>query len=46
MEKSLLEYKGDIPEIITKEVPQEEVQGQSSAHSRSLLSIAIKSALY
>jgi hypothetical protein len=35
-EKPLPEYEEDIPEIITKEVSQEGVQGQSSTHGLSL----------
>jgi hypothetical protein len=45
-EKPLLECEGDIPEIVTKEVAQEGVQGQSSAHGRSLPSIGSESALH
>ena len=45
-EKPLPECEEDIPEIVAKEVPQEGVQGQSSAHGRSLLSIGSESALH
>ena len=45
-EKALPEYHGDIPEIATKEVPREGVQGQSSAHGCSMLSIDSESALH
>lgn len=38
--------EGDILEIVAKEVPQEGVQGQSSAHSRSIPSIGSESAPY
>ena len=45
-EKPLPEYEGDIPEIVAKEVPREGVQGQSSAHGRSMLSIDSELALH
>ena len=45
-EKPLPECEGDIPEIVTEEVAQEGVQGQSSAHGRSLPSIGSESALH
>ena len=45
-EKPLPECEGDIPEIVAEEVPQEGVQGQSSAHGRSLPSIGSESALH
>ena len=45
-EKPLPECEEDIPEIVAEEVPQEGVQGQSSAHGRSLLSIGSESALH
>jgi hypothetical protein len=45
-EKPLPECEEDIPEIVAEEVPQEGVQGQSSAGGRSLPSIGGESALY
>jgi hypothetical protein len=39
-EKPLPECEEDILEIVAKEVPQEGVQGQSSAHDCSLLTAA------
>ncbi len=45
-EKPLPECEEDIPEIVAEEGPQEGVQGQSSAHGRSLLSIGSESALH
>jgi hypothetical protein len=45
-EKLLRECEGDIPEIIAEEVPQERVQGQSSANDRSMPSMGSESALH
>jgi hypothetical protein len=45
-EKPLPECEEGIPEIVTEEVPQEGVQGRSSAHGRSLPSIGRQPALH
>lgn len=45
-EKPLPECEGSIPEIVAKEFSQEGVQGQSSAHGRSLPSIGSELALH
>lgn len=46
IEKPLLKYEGDLSEIAVKELPQEGVQGQSSAYGHSVSSMDSESQLY